>query len=124
LQRQQRRRRRQQQQQQQLVVAAAAAAAPPPPPPLPLLQPPLVPVDYPEFRCIHVNFLDNAQIPGEKEYLFTPCSVFTVLSVHLLARPSAANPDVMRIEAAMDNMGKSQRICPWRPGIDRTAEVF
>ncbi len=37
--------------------------------------------NIPEFRCRHVNFLENTQIPGEEEFLFTPYSVFTVLSL-------------------------------------------
>ncbi len=32
-----------------------------------------------QFRCEHVNFCENSDVPGEEEFLFAPYSVFTVI---------------------------------------------
>jgi hypothetical protein len=71
--------------------------------------------DCPEFRCKHVNFLDNTQNPGEEEFLFTPYSVFTVLSLHVPDRASVQDPVVVQVEAAMDNTEEAEDLplAPW-----------
>ncbi len=71
--------------------------------------------DSPEFRCKHVNFLENTQLPGEEEFLFTPYSVFTVLSLHVPDRPSVQDPVVVQVQAAMDNTEEAEDLplAPW-----------
>ncbi len=75
-------------------------------------------------RCKHVNLVRSSNVDGEEEFLFAPCvrslaalqqrccslcpppfrySVFTVMSVHVPARPTDADPIVIHIMAAIDN---------------------
>ena len=74
-------------------------------------------LDSPEFRCRHVNFLQNTQLPVEveEEFLFTPYSVFTVLSLHVPDRPSVQDPVVVQVQAAMDNTEEAEDLplAPW-----------
>jgi hypothetical protein len=67
------------------------------------------------FRCMHVNYLDHVQIEGEEEFLFTPYSVFTVLSFHKPQNPTAMDPVVVRIQASLDNMQEPEHLplAPW-----------
>ena len=67
------------------------------------------------FRCRHVNFLNHTQIAGEEEFLFTPYSVFTVLSFNQPPHPTAADPVVVRIEASLDNQTEPEHLplAPW-----------
>ena len=67
------------------------------------------------FRCRHVKYLDHTQIVGEEEFLFTPYSVFTVLSFHQPPRPTAIDPVVVRIQASLDNQAEPEDLplAPW-----------
>ena len=44
-----------------------------------------------QYRCKHVNFCENSDVPGEEEFLFAPYSVFTVIS--LTAPPAPTDDD-------------------------------
>ncbi len=68
-----------------------------------------------DFRCNHVNYLDQVQIDGEEEFLFTPYSVFTVLSFQSPEIPTAVDPVVVRIQASLDNIQEPEHLplAPW-----------
>ena len=49
------------------------------------------------------------------EFLFAPFSVFTVVSVHVPSKPTAGNPIVIVLEAAVDNRDEPDDLplSPW-----------
>jgi len=57
-----------------------------------------------EYKCFHVNYVDNTLVKGEDEFLFVPYSVFTVVSVEWKEKPSWMEPHVVRLRAAIDNL--------------------
>jgi hypothetical protein len=67
------------------------------------------------FRCKHVNLVEKSNVKGEIEFLFAPFSVFTVVSVHVPAKPTASNPIVIVLEAAIDNRDEPDTLplSPW-----------
>ena len=84
-------------------------------------QPGRVPVLFvvkldPKFRCYHVNFIDKGYIPGESEFLFSPYSVFKVISVPDLSKAvNWMNPYVVILKAAVDNKIEPEDLplCGW-----------
>ena len=80
-----------------------------------LLLPPLPP---PLLLLLGVPLQTRAfpgEQPGEEEFLFTPYSVFTVLSLQVPDRPSVQDPDVVQVQAAMDNTEEAEDLplAPW-----------
>ena len=75
----------------------------------------LVRID-PVRKCRHVNLVTKRVpgLPDEQEYLFTPYSVFTVLSASWNAG-TAANPHVIELLAAVDNQEAPEDLplAPW-----------
>jgi hypothetical protein len=68
----------------------------------------------PARKCVHVNLVGRTNVPGEQEYLFTPYSAFTVLSVAWNAGTSAS-PHVIELLAAVDNREAREDLplAPW-----------
>jgi hypothetical protein len=67
------------------------------------------------YRCKHVNVVEKSNVKGEVEFLFAPFSVFTVVSVHVPAKPTASNPIVVVLQAAIDNRDEPDDLplSPW-----------
>lgn len=57
----------------------------------------------PKYGCVHVNFVDRTNIPGEQEFLFVPYSTFEVLSADFKDQPTWLEPHVIHIRAEIDN---------------------
>jgi hypothetical protein len=66
-------------------------------------------------RCKQVNLVEKSNVKGEVEFLFAPFSVFTVVSAHAPVKPTASNPIVIVLEAAIDNRDEPDDlpISPW-----------
>ena len=73
----------------------------------------LVRID-PDLKCVHVNLVKRANVPGEEEYLFAPYSVFTVLRSTWNAG-TTADPHEVELLAAVDNKGEPEDLplAPW-----------
>eukprot|EP01045_Picozoa_sp_COSAG04_P028683 COSAG04_NODE_4518_length_2040_cov_1.781041_4_plen_203_part_00 len=73
----------------------------------------LVRID-PTRKCLHVNLVQNSNVPGEEEYLFAPYSAFTVVSARWRAG-TAAEPHVVELQAAVDNKEEPEDLplAPW-----------
>ena len=67
------------------------------------------------FRCRQVNLVEKSNVKGEVEFLFAPFSVFTVVSAHAPVKPTASNPIVIVLEAAIDNRDEPDDlpVSPW-----------
>ena len=67
------------------------------------------------FKCKHVNFVTHTNVGGEEEYLFSPYSTFTVRLVRWSDNPTASNPHVIEIDAAIDNSDEPEDLplSPW-----------
>lgn len=65
-------------------------------------------------RCKHVSFLPKSHVKTEKEFLFAPYSVFTVVSVKW-SEPGDKGPHVIRLRAASDNADEPEDLplAPW-----------
>ena len=70
--------------------------------------------DEPAQRCRNVNFVRHTLVPGEREYLFTAYSVFTVRAVTWSADPMTT-PHRIDLEAALDNARcrEDLPLAPW-----------
>ena len=68
-----------------------------------------------QYRCKHVNFCENSDVPGEDEFLFAPYSVFTVISLTAPPAPTDDDPVVVRVQAAVDNLKEPEDLplAPW-----------
>ena len=66
-----------------------------------------------EYRVRHMSFVSNTLIPGEGEYLFSPYSVFTLLSVKWSSHPRT--PHEFTILPAIDNQDEDENLplAPW-----------
>ncbi len=64
-------------------------------------------------RCKHVNYVRKSLVDGEKEYLFTAYSVFTVLNVDWSDDDMAMSR--IELEAALDNSAEDEGLplAPW-----------
>jgi hypothetical protein len=75
----------------------------------------LVRID-PDLKCRHVNLVTKRApgVPDEREYLFAPYSVFTVLNV-TWREGTDADPHLIELQAAPDNIGPSEKLplAPW-----------
>ena len=69
----------------------------------------------PELGCVHVNYVDRTNIPGEREFLFVPYSVFTVMSVQWRENPTWVSPHLVVLSVAIDNAlcGEELPLAPW-----------
>ena len=56
-------------------------------------------------RCKHVNFVEHSLVPGEREYLFTAYSIFTVRAVTWGA---GGAPHRIELDAASDNTAAAE----------------
>jgi hypothetical protein len=67
------------------------------------------------YRCKHVNLVEKSNVAGEIEFLFAPFSVFTVVSSHVPPKPTAGNPIVIVLQAAVDNRDEPDELplSPW-----------
>jgi hypothetical protein len=67
-----------------------------------------------KHRCKHVNFVTRTNVPGEKEFLFAPYSVFTVVSV-TPGRGDDDSPHRIELLAAVDNRKEPENLplAPW-----------
>jgi hypothetical protein len=67
------------------------------------------------YRCKHVNLVEKSNVTGETEFLFSPFSVFTVVSIHVPAKPTASNPIVIVLLAVVDNRDEPDDLplSPW-----------
>jgi hypothetical protein len=75
----------------------------------------LVHID-PMRKCLHVNLVQQSNVPGEEEYLFAPYSVFTVRSVRWSdGGGTVEHPHVIELDAAVDNKAESEHLelAPW-----------
>jgi hypothetical protein len=65
--------------------------------------------------CVHVNYVDRTNCPGEREFLFVPYSVFTVEEVKWQPNPTWTNPHVVVLKVAIDNSLQSEDLplAPW-----------
>jgi len=70
---------------------------------------------HPTFQCVHVNYVDRTNVPGEEEFLFAPYSVFTVISVDWKQKPTWVDPHIVHLEAAIDNIlhPEDLPLSPW-----------
>jgi hypothetical protein len=70
--------------------------------------------DDPIYKCKRVNFVDTNTL-GEEEFLFAPYSTFTVLEVCVPDRVTDADPVVVRLLAAVDNLHEwdDLDLAPW-----------
>jgi hypothetical protein len=70
--------------------------------------------DDPIYKCKQVNFVDTNTL-GEEEFLFAPYSTFTVLEVCVPDRVTDADPVVVRLLAAVDNLREWEDLdlAPW-----------
>jgi len=68
-----------------------------------------------KYKCYHVNYVDKTNIPGEDEFLFSPYSVFTVISVNFKEEPNWMEPHRIRLQAAVDNLIEKENLplSPW-----------
>lgn len=68
----------------------------------------------PQRKCKHVNLVVKTHVEGEKEYLFAPFSVFTVLEADWRAGTST-NPHSIELLAAVDNREEPEDLplAPW-----------
>jgi hypothetical protein len=68
-----------------------------------------------QYRCKHVNFCKNSDVPGEEEFLFAPYSVFTVISLTAPPAPTDDDPVIVRLQAAVDNLKEPEDLplAPW-----------
>jgi hypothetical protein len=56
------------------------------------------------FRCKHVQLLQESHVGGEKEYLFSAFSVFTVREIEHSPTPTdPTTPHRITLEVALDN---------------------
>ena len=64
----------------------------------------------PAAMCILTPFYSQGH-----SQLFAPCSVFTVLELHVPANPSDDDPVVVRLMAAVDNVKEEEGLdlAPW-----------
>mmetsp|Transcript_67949 Transcript_67949/g.159880 ORF Transcript_67949/g.159880 Transcript_67949/m.159880 type:complete len:105 (+) Transcript_67949:314-628(+) len=67
-----------------------------------------------EFKCKHVNLVQNTHTPGESEYLFAPYSAFQVDQVRWSANPDDRTPHRIWITAFSDNRDAPED-CPLAP---------
>jgi hypothetical protein len=67
------------------------------------------------YRCKHVNLVEKSNASGECEFLFAPFSVFTVISIHVPAKPTAGNPIIIVLHACIDNREEPDALplSPW-----------
>ena len=67
--------------------------------------------EHPEYRVKHMTFVSKTLIPGEREYLFAPYSVFTLVSV----KWSVHDTIKFTIRAARDNKEEDEclPLTPW-----------
>ena len=69
-----------------------------------------------QYGCFHSNFVDRTNVPGEKEFLFVPYSVFTVREVVWHPKPTWRDPHVVHLDVAVDNRDfddQSLPLAPW-----------
>ena len=66
-----------------------------------------------QYRVQHMSFVSKTLIPGEREYLFAPYSVFTLVSVQWSA--NLREPHEFTIHAAIDNKSEDENLplTPW-----------
>lgn len=62
---------------------------------------------HPDWGCLHVNYVDRTNIPGEDEFLFVPYSVFKVRSTEWKTNPTWLDPHIIHLDADPDN-----KLCP------------
>ena len=71
----------------------------------------------PDLRCKHVNFIDRTDgtVRNEDEFLFTPYSAFTVVSVTWNPDPTWMRPHEIVLDVAADNqtMPENLPLAPW-----------
>ena len=69
----------------------------------------------PEFGCLHANYVDRTNCPGEREFLFVPYSVFTVEKVMWKPNPTWMDPHEVVLKLAVDNTLHSEDLplAPW-----------
>merc|ERR1712070_365775 len=73
-------------------------------------------------KCWHVNYMDESQfmdseaIPSEKEFLFSPFSVFTVRAVHWQENATAGVPHRIELDVHYDNKlaPETLPLAPWQ----------
>lgn len=61
----------------------------------------------PEAHCAHVNYVKKTNCPDEREFLFVPYSVFTVVDAKWKDHPTWLDPHEVILQAAPDN-----HLCP------------
>ena len=69
--------------------------------------------EHPEYRVRHMALVSKTLVVGEQEYLFTPYSVFTLVSVKW--RAGLIEPHEFTIRAARDNKEEDEclPLTPW-----------
>merc|ERR1719201_705484 len=69
--------------------------------------------DHPEYRVKHMAFVSKTLVVGEREYLFAPYSVFTLVSVKWSAKLTKSHEFTIR--AALDNKEEEEDLplSPW-----------
>merc|ERR1711971_553197 len=67
----------------------------------------------PGYRIQHMTYVSKSLVPGEQEYLFSPYSVFTLVSVKW--SNTLRKPHEFVIEAALDNKKEDESLplAPW-----------
>jgi hypothetical protein len=70
---------------------------------------------HPQRACRHVNMVGQSHVPSEKEFLFSPFSVFTVYKVSWSESASNADPHVIELLVSCDNQSESEDLplAPW-----------
>ena len=65
--------------------------------------------------CKHVNYVAKTHVPGEREYLFTAYSVFTIRQVTWADPLDRQTPHLIELDAALDNQEHSLDLplAPW-----------
>ena len=74
--------------------------------------------DFARYRCKHVNFVENSNVSGEREFLYAPYSVFTVESAYFPSDGEVLdenNPAIVELLAASDNSKEPEDLplAPW-----------
>jgi len=66
-------------------------------------------------RCMHVNLIKSSNLGNEREFLFAPYSVFTVVAMELSGTPNYLTPHLVTVTAANDNLIEPEDLplAPW-----------
>jgi len=70
---------------------------------------------HPDFKCVHVNYLDKSLIENEEEFLFSAYSVFEVRKVEWKENPTWMTSHIIELYVSPDNLLEQEDLplAPW-----------